>query len=83
MWFVNRSQMKSVMYTLWLVFTGIYFLQGAVTVLFGNGAGGLLMRFGPFRTRPDSCAFWSLVPLGQPQFLFFSVLFLSESKTLA
>jgi hypothetical protein len=25
------DQMKSVMYTLWLVFAGIYFLQGAVT----------------------------------------------------
>jgi hypothetical protein len=25
------DQMKSVMYTLWLVFLGIYFLQGAVT----------------------------------------------------
>jgi hypothetical protein len=51
--------------------------------IFGSGVGGLLMRFGPFRTGRDSCAFSSLVSSGQPQFLFLYVPFLSESKRLA
>jgi hypothetical protein len=51
--------------------------------LFGNGAGGPLMRFGPSRTGRDSCVFSLLVSSRQPQFLFLSVPFLSESKGLA
>jgi hypothetical protein len=39
-------------------------------VLFGNGAGGPLMRFGPFRAGRDSCVFSSLVSSRQPQFCF-------------
>jgi hypothetical protein len=72
------DQMKSVMYTLWLVFLGIYFLL----VLFGTGADGLLVQFGPFRTGRDLYAFSSLVYLGLPQFLFLFVPFQGESEGL-
>jgi hypothetical protein len=77
------DQMKSVMYTIWLVFAGIYFLQGAVT-------GSLRQR----RGRSDD-AVWPIPNWARLVCLFvagsfgaagvfvLSVPFPSESKTLA
>jgi hypothetical protein len=76
------DQMKSVMCTLWLVFSGIYFLQGAATGSLRKRRGRSADAVWPIPNWARLvCAFSSLVPSGQPQFLFLSVHFPSESKT--